>query len=113
MELRPGFTRKELEARYNVDSLTEDEWHAYSGRKTAEIVASHLSLSRGSSRLLLNAGAGVHELNLPPWEEICVDLFAAPLRRHKKAICADIGKLPFAVAQFGAVVCVGEVLGYC
>lgn len=76
-------------------------------------MVAHLPLSHAASRLLLNAGAGVHELDIPLWDEISVDLFAAPLRKHRKAICADIEKLPFAVAEFGAVVCVGEVLGYC
>lgn len=113
MTRRPGFTPEELEPRYDVECFTEDEWHSYSGQRTTQIITDCLELSRASSRLLLNAGAGVHQLNLPSWSEVSVDLFAAPIRRHKNPILADIENLPFGGSEFGAVVCVGEVLGYC
>jgi SAM-dependent methyltransferase len=113
MDLRPGFSPDQLRARYNVESFEEDEWHTYAGCKTRAIIRRYASLSCASSRLLLNAGAGVYELNLQPWEEVSVDLFAAPLRAHRRGVCANIENLPFDSAQFGAVVCVGEVLGYC
>jgi SAM-dependent methyltransferase len=113
MEPRPGFKPEQLRARYNVEKFAEDEWHTYTGEKTLAIINRCVSLSRATSRLLLNAGAGVHELNLKSWEELSVDLFSAPLRAHRRAVCANIEELPFNSAQFGGVVCVGEVLGYC
>jgi SAM-dependent methyltransferase len=96
-----------------VEKFAEDEWHTYAGRRTRAIIHRCVSLSRATSRLLLNAGAGVYELKLKSWEEFSVDLFSAPLRTHRRAVCANIEELPFNSAQFGAVVCVGEVLGYC
>ena len=113
MQKRPGFSPDELKARYDVESITEDEWHSHSGQRTSQILGEYLSLSKARSRLLLNAGAGVHRLQMAPWEEIAVDLFEAPLHSHQKATCASIERLPFLAPKFGAVICVGEVLGYC
>jgi ubiquinone/menaquinone biosynthesis C-methylase UbiE len=42
-----------------------------------------------------------------------VDLFETPLRGRPDAICGNIESLPFESGSFGAIVCVGEVLGYC
>lgn len=113
MQNRPGFKPEELSARYDVDVLDEDDWHSYSGRRTTKIVREHARLSTAKSRLLLNAGAGVHQISLPQWEEVSVDLFAKPIRSHRRTVCANIEDLPFPKQEFGAVVCVGEVLGYC
>lgn len=113
MEVRPGFKPDELKARYDVEAISEDDWHSYSGRRTATIVNEHLAISKAKSRLLLNAGAGVHQIGVPPWEEVAVDLFVTPMRAHRRTVCASIEDLPFPPNQFGAVVCVGEVLGYC
>lgn len=114
MDGRPGFRPDELKTRYDVESITEDEWHAFSGRRTREILTQFLPCSPTRSKLLLNAGAGVYELNLPGWQEVSVDLFAKPLRTHRRTtVCANVEQLPFGSQEFGAVVCVGEVLGYC
>ena len=113
MEHRPGFHPAELKARYDVETISEDPWHSYSGQTTTKLVAKHLALSKAKSRLLLNAGAGAHQLGVPSWEEISVDLFATPMRSHRRTICASIEELPLSSRDFGAVVCVGEVLGYC
>jgi SAM-dependent methyltransferase len=113
MERRPGFTTDELKARYDVESITEDEWHSYSGHRTASIVARYLPSSKAQSKLLLNAGSGVYQVRILPWEEISVDLFSRPMQSHSRTVCANIEMLPFPAHKFGAVVCVGEVLGYC
>jgi Methyltransferase domain len=114
VETRPGSILDDhLESHYDVETIIDDEWRSYSRQKTAAIIADYLPLSRAPSRRLLNAGAIVHGLNIPSWDEVCVDLFVAPLRKNRSGICADIENLPFAVGEFGAVVCVGEVLGYC
>jgi SAM-dependent methyltransferase len=62
---------------------------------------------------LLNAGAGIHAIEVPGWEETSVDLFVSPLQRHRRSVCASVEEMPFADAEFDSVVCVGEVLGYC
>lgn len=110
---RPGFSRDELKARYDIESITEDEWHSHCAQESREILREFLSVSKAPTKLLLNAGAGVHELKISGWLETSVDLFEAPLRTHQKAICASVENLPFGPGKFGAVVCIGEVLGYC
>lgn len=113
MDQRPGFSPEELRARYDVVGVREDAWHEYAGERTRLLVREWLSRCRSESRLLLNAGAGVHELKPAGWEEICVDLFSRPMQSHRRAVQASVEQLPFASGEFGAVVCVGEVLGYC
>ena len=109
----PGFKPHELASRYNVESFREDAWHTYFGAKSAKIVADQLALCESHSRLLLNAGSGVYQIGSSDWSETAVDLFDAPIRGHQNAVCANIEDLPFGAGMFGAVVCVGEVLGYC
>lgn len=109
----PGFNRHELRCRYDVTSFQEDEWHAYSGERTAELVAHHLSRPDALPRWLLNAGSGVYRMGVGLWNEVCVDLFLAPIRGRPVAVCASVERLPFARRSCGAVVCVGEVLAYC
>lgn len=113
MDDRPGFDPEELKLRYDVEAFREDAWHTYCGRRTANIVAEGLLRSVAKSRTLLNAGSGVHRIEAPGWEEVSVDLFAAPLRLHSRSVRANVEQLPFKNSEFGAVVCVGEVLGYC
>jgi SAM-dependent methyltransferase len=109
----PGFKREELKARYDVARIVEDEWHSYSGKKTAAFIREHLSGVEATSKCLLNAGAGIYELRIEGWKEISVDLFAAPMRRRPCGVCGSVERLPFRNGTFGAVVCVGEVLAYC
>jgi SAM-dependent methyltransferase len=111
--MSPGFRRDELRSRYDISAISEDEWHEYSGYKTAEFITYYLSRTEVNSKLLLNAGAGVYEIQANSWSEISVDLFSTPLRNRQHAVCASIESLPFQAATFGAVVCVGEVLAYC
>ena len=109
----PGFKPHELASRYNVESFREDEWHTYCGDKSSKFVADNLALCESHSRLLLNAGSGVYLIGANGWSETAVDLFDAPIRSRRNAIRASIEDLPFESGTFGAVVCVGEVLGYC
>lgn len=109
----PGFKREQLSVRYDVSSIDEDIWHSYSGNKTEKIVSRILSTWRTPSNLLLNAGCGVYRVAVPQWQEISVDLFTTPLKMRSHAICASVEALPFKPNMFGAIVCVGEVLGYC
>jgi len=109
----PGFKPHELANRYNVESFREDAWHTYFGNKSSKIVADRLASCESHSRLLLNAGAGVYQIGITGWDEMSVDLFDAPIRGRQNAVCASVEKLPFESGTFGAVVCVGEVLGYC
>jgi SAM-dependent methyltransferase len=111
--VRPGFKREELRARYDVPSLDEDRWHAYSGEKTAGIIEHYLRGSAPPSLWLLNAGCGVYELALDAWKEVSVDLFTRPIGGRLRSICASVEQLPFRSKAFGGVVCVGEVLAYC
>jgi SAM-dependent methyltransferase len=76
-------------------------------------IAQHLPLVHPSSKWMLNAGAGVYELGLGEWRETAVDLFDSPLKDRRYAACASVEHLPFRDRTFGAIVCVGEVLGYC
>jgi SAM-dependent methyltransferase len=108
-----GFTREQLRGRYDVGAFSEDPWHEYCGEQTSKIVSMALAQRRSRSNLLLNAGSGVYRLEQPNWEEICVDLFDAPLANHTHAVRASVEALPLQECTFGAVVCVGEVLGYC
>jgi len=107
------FSRHDLERRYNVHSMREDEWHAHSGRVTACLVRGHLETARSPSILLLNAGAGVYEFPHQRWHEIALDLFIKPIKARRNAVCGSIEALPFSPQAFGAVVCVGEVVAYC
>jgi SAM-dependent methyltransferase len=110
---RLGFKRHELQRRYDVRAIREDEWHAYCGEKTQALVRRHLSSASPSPSLLLNAGSGVYQIAEPPWTEFSLDLFATPLRNRAGAVCATVESLPFRASTFGAGVCVGEVLAYC
>ena len=104
---------KNLAPRYNVEDFQEDKWHAYFGNKSAKFVARRQLLScKSSSRMLLNAGSGVYQIRVDGWIETAVDLFDAPIRDRENAVRANIEDLPFKTGSFGAVVCVGEVLGY-
>jgi SAM-dependent methyltransferase len=109
----PGFKREELSKRYDVTTINEDIWHEYSGERTAQIITHYLPELHAPSKLLLNAGAGIYELNLSGWEEVSLDLFPGPLRNRSRAVCASVEALPFREHLFGAIVCVGEVLAYC
>jgi SAM-dependent methyltransferase len=111
--MRPGLKRHQLLSRYDVHEIREDEWHAYAGERTAALVARYLSLVTPTSRWLLNAGSGVYTIAREGWKEVCLDLFTTPLRGHPRAICGSAERMPFPSRVFGAVVCVGEVLGYC
>ncbi len=111
--MRPGFQPRELAPRYDVERFSEDEWHSYSGEKTVRLLSEHLDAQKGTPRQLLNAGSGVYQLSIPGWTEISVDLFDAPIRGRRHSIRASVEDLPFEACTFGAVVCVGEVLGYC
>ena len=109
----PGFKPHELSKRYNVESFSEDKWHSYCGNKTSKLVADQLLSCKSRSRLLLNAGAGVYQVGVNGWNETAVDLFDVPIRNRQNAVCANIEALPFESETFGAVICIGEVLGYC
>jgi len=109
----PGFKPNELAPRYDVERFSEDQWHAYSGKRTAKLVSQHLSKHRDLPQSLLNAGSGVYELGIPGWTETAVDLFRNPINARNRAVQGNIESLPFPPRTFGAVVCVGEVLGYC
>jgi SAM-dependent methyltransferase len=109
----PGFKPQELAARYNVEKFSEDDWHSYSGERTAKLISQNIRPIPDLPPLLLNAGAGVYELGIPGWQEIAVDLFEAPIRSRQNAVKGNIEDLQFPAEMFGAVVCVGEVLGYC
>lgn len=108
-----GFRRDELRSRYDVDSIEEDSWHTYTGRKTVELLANILPRIGLSGARVLNAGAGVYALPITSGDQFFVDLFPAPIRGRKNAVCATIEQLPFQEAAFECVVCVGEVLSYC
>jgi SAM-dependent methyltransferase len=109
----PGFKRHELRKRYDVVDIHEDRWHAYSGRKTAAILARYLSRGHARSNWLLNAGCGVYEISAVGWKEISVDLFTAPICGRRYSVCANVEQLPFRGSSVGGIVCVGEVLAYC
>lgn len=109
----PGFKKHELAARYDVQWFSEDEWHAHSGERTSMILSTHVISRPDLPRVLLNAGSGVYALRLPQWTEMAVDLFAKPIHGRGHAIQGDIHNLQFSTGSFGAIVCVGEVLGYC
>ena len=99
-----------------MDAFHEDPWHSYCGERTREIVSRALLDATANSRLLLNAGSGVYRIDKPGWEEICVDLFetlTGQVLGARNALCASIESIPLAEKAIGAVVCVGEVLGYC
>ncbi|WP_371932938.1 methyltransferase domain-containing protein [Bradyrhizobium sp. CCGUVB23] len=46
-------------------------------------------------------------------DQFFVDLFAAPIRGRRNALCATVEQLPFRESAFECIVCVGEVLSYC
>lgn len=109
----PGFERNFLKSRYDVRSIREDEWHLHTGERTAQIIAGALAEAPNECPRVLNAGSGCHQLQTCGWEQVAIDLFASPLTAHSRSVCATVENLPFPPECFGAVVCVGEVLGYC
>jgi SAM-dependent methyltransferase len=106
-------TRRDIADRYDVTDIREDAWHSYADAERSRLIKTNLADNRITPRLMLNAGAGVHSLKLPGWQEIRLDLFRGPLRGDPHSVCGTILNLPFSDFTFGAVVCVGEVLGYC
>ena len=84
--MKTGFKRTELQARYDVTAISEDEWHSYSGEKTSEFLTRFLKSSTASSQWLLNAGAGIYEIKLNQWREVIVDLFTTPIRSKENAV---------------------------
>lgn len=106
-------SRKTLRGRYAVPAIQEDAWHTVSGERVGARVSRLLARHRCESDLLLNAGSGAYQLGVPGWKEISLDLFEEPLAGKPAAVCANVERLPFGSGSFGAVVCVGEVLGYC
>jgi SAM-dependent methyltransferase len=111
--MRPGFDPHELASRYDVNCFSEDDWHTYSGRRTAKLLSRHLKRNKTLPERLLNAGSGVYDIGIPGWAETAVDLFDSPIQGRQNAIKGNIEHLQFGGGTFGAVVCVGEVLGYC
>ena len=109
----PGFRREDLEGRYDVAHISEDEWHAHSGRKTDTFVKWGLPRLSPGRGLMLNAGCGVYRMSHDGWLEVSLDLFAKPLSGKACAVCARVEALPFMPEIFSAAVCVGEVLAYC
>jgi SAM-dependent methyltransferase len=93
--------------------MLEDDWHAYTGDQTQKIIAEQVGAGKAPIKRVLNAGAGVYALPLCSQQEVSVDLFIAPIRAHSASVCATIEHLPFRDGTFDAIVCVGEVLGYC
>lgn len=47
------------------------------------------------------------------WQEITLDLFDSPIKNRQYPVCGSVEHLPFYPGSLGAVICVGEVLGYC
>jgi SAM-dependent methyltransferase len=108
----PRFAREELQSRYAVACLDEDDWHRHSDLVTGAILEKYLyGAAIGASGWVLNAGAGVRQLGLP--REISLDLFSEPIANRRFPVCANVSQLPFPPSSFDAVVCVGEVLAYC
>ena len=108
----PGFEKANLTERYDVESMSEDEWHSYTSDRTVQLLKETFHF-HGTPPLCLNAGSGVYALRLNSWKEIPLDLFVKPVRRRHYAVCATVEALPFRVGSFGGVVCTGEVLAYC
>ncbi|MDR3549238.1 MAG: methyltransferase domain-containing protein [Candidatus Pacebacteria bacterium] len=73
----------------------------------------HIKSNPSVPSLLLNAGAGVYNIGVPGWSEVPFDLFEAPIRNRPNGVRGSIEQMPFQLATFDAVVCVGEVLDYC
>ena len=111
--IQPGFKRDELRARYAVSAIHEDQWHSFGDQWRREFVKFAIPSSAKNDGRLLNAGSGIYALNLSSWEEVAIDLFNEPLLDRKLAVCGNVANLPFCECAFDAVVCTGEVLGYC
>jgi SAM-dependent methyltransferase len=109
----PGFHRKDLQQRYDVQYIREDSWHSHSELSTQEVINFYLDSRQLVPRRLLNAGCGGHAINSSAFEEVRLDLFSSPLVGRSASVCASIMGLPFKPSVFGCVICVGEVLGYC
>jgi SAM-dependent methyltransferase len=110
--MRYGFKKSDLKARYDVETIHDDEWHSYSTLKTLEFL--HQALPpKGARCICLNAGSGPGKLELKGWEEIPLDIFIPPIRGRNGAVCASVEALPFRLHTINAIICTGEVLAYC
>jgi SAM-dependent methyltransferase len=108
-----GLARRDIAVRYDVTDIREDAWHSYADAERIRLVKTNLADTRIAPRLILNAGAGVYSLKVSGWQEIRLDLFRSPLKGDPRSVCGTILNLPFSDFTFGAIVCIGEVLGYC
>lgn len=105
-----------IRARYNDLSnyVKIDKWHLFTATEIdREIVSYWNSLSDRSAYLVLNAGAGGHDLDLTASTTINLDISETRLAPLPHPLLASVENLPLADASVDAIICVGSVINYC
>jgi SAM-dependent methyltransferase len=104
-----------VRARYN-DPLwfsEPDKWHLYGDTEIRRELANYWESLPTSGRVILNAGAGGHDLGLDTAITINVDISEARLYALPNPLLASVEALPLADNTIDIIVCVGCVINYC
>ncbi len=112
----PRLDMSAVRARYNDAAWfsKQDKWHLYSDTEIRRELARYWdSLPTTSGRVILNAGAGGHDLGLDTAVTINIDISDARIDSLPNPLLASIEALPLADGTIDIIVCVGCVINYC
>jgi SAM-dependent methyltransferase len=112
----PRLATSAVRSRYN-DPLwfgEIDKWHLYSNTEIRRELARYWdSLPAESCRVILNAGAGGHDLGLDTATAINLDISENRIASLPRPLLASIEALPLSNRTIDIIVCVGCVVNYC
>jgi SAM-dependent methyltransferase len=105
-----------VRARYNDPQWFRepDKWHLYSDAQIRRELALYWdSLPIKSGSVILNAGAGGHDLGLDTATTINLDISETRIASLPHPLLASIEALPLVNCTIDIIVCVGYVINYC
>lgn len=105
-----------IRARYNdpVRYIKIDKWHLFTATEIRRQIANYWnSLPTQSDYIILNAGAGGHDLDLFTSTTINLDISETRIASLPHPLLGSIEALPLAGCTVDIIVCVGSVINYC